>query len=412
MQLSVSMVIIGMCLTNIFAADTQKQEISAAVSVDSTSKSKVKADSAAEQSLPSLSKPKVHSEDINTIEKMQAEANKLRSEAKILRAMADTLNKASDDAENKVDEAKEKTEKLDEDLIDKKTKHIAYKVKLQVEQMKKRILADVERIKKLYGPQAANDSLDKVYKMQADSIDTILAHSEKDTLSQLDKQNALLAQIHQNSEALLEKSKEMSVKAREMEDAAKDREEMADELADKARKLAEDQNPLPLSKRFPFHFGFQLRITQVKPFLSDNVDLLLLHGLNVGYSVSPRIKIGLEDISLYMQQTMLGNRYAITGGPAMSYSIFPFKRLQLGAIAGASLQGRVGCEKAARMSVAPYAAIFNEVWVRNHFSISPILRINYAAYGPYYTTALSQHSGVLPQGAVWMDFGIGYNFNF
>jgi hypothetical protein len=113
-----------------------------------------------------------------------------------------------------------------------------------------------------------------------------------------------------------------------------------------------------------------------------------------------------------MQQTMLGNRYAIAGAPAISYSFFPIKRLQLGVTAGASLQERVGCDQAARTSVAPYVAFFNEVWVRNHFSISPILRLNYAASGPYYTTAFNQHSGVLPQGAVWMDFGIGYNFNF
>jgi hypothetical protein len=41
-----------------------------------------------------------------------------------------------------------------------------------------------------------------------------------------------------------------------------------------------------------------------------------------------------------------------------------------------------------------------------------VVRLNYAAYGPYYTVALSQHSGVFPQGAWWVDFGIGYNFNF
>jgi hypothetical protein len=56
--------------------------------------------------------------------------------------------------------------------------------------------------------------------------------------------------------------------------------------------------------------------------------------------------------------------------------------------------------------------VFNEIWVRNHFSNNPTIRLNYAAYGPYYTVALSQHSGALPQGALWLDLGIGYNFNF
>jgi hypothetical protein len=76
------------------------------------------------------------------------------------------------------------------------------------------------------------------------------------------------------------------------------------------------------------------------------------------------------------------------------------------------MQGRVGASRPAQVSVAPYIELFNQVWVRNHFSISPLIRLNYAAYGPYYTAALSQHSGVLPQGAAWLDLGISYGFNF
>jgi hypothetical protein len=150
----------------------------------------------------------------------------------------------------------------------------------------------------------------------------------------------------------------------------------------------------------------------VKPFFSNTVDVLLLHGMNISYSMTPHLEAGLQDVTLYWQETMFGNRYAVTAAPSARFSIFPVKRLQLGGTAGASLQGRAGCGRAAKLSVAPYVALFSEVWVRNHFSLSPVVRLNYAAYGPYYTVALSQHSGVLPQGACWVDFGIGYNFNF
>ena len=366
---------------------------------------------AVEKPLPSLRKPKLKSEDINTVEKMQQEAARLREEAKLLRDMADTLNHSSDEAEKKADEANDKAENLEDDLKESEGHHIAHHVKLEVERIKRIIQADVERIKKLHGASAssANDSL---YTFQADSLDTILAHVSNDSAATMEKQRKLLDEIHGNTNALLEKSKEMSVKAREMEEAADSREDMADDLTEKAKKLAEEQNPLPLSKRFPLHFGFQLRFAQVKPLFTNSLDMLLLHGVNVSYSVTPHIDAGLQDITLYWQETMFGNRYAVTAAPSARFSFFPIKRMQLGATAGASLQGRVGCERSAKLSVAPYVALFNEVWVRNHFSLSPVVRLNYAAYGPYYTVALSQHSGVLPQGACWVDFGIGYNFNF
>jgi hypothetical protein len=364
---------------------------------------------AVEKPLPPLRKPKLNSEDINTVAKMQQEAARLREEAKALRDMADTLNRSSDEAEEKADDANDKVDNLEDDLKESEGHHIAHQVKLEVERIKRIIQADVERIKRLHGSSTANDSL---YTFQADSLDTILAHSLIDSSGTMEKQKKLLDDIHANSKALLVKSKEMSVKAREMEEAADERTEMADDLTEKAKKLEEEQNPLPLSKRFPLHFGFQLRFTQVKPLFTDKLDMLLLHGTNVSYSISPRFEAGLQDITLYWQETVFGNRYAITASPSARFSLFPIKRMQLGATAGVSVQGRVGCERPAKISLAPFIALSDEVWVRNHFSLSPIVRLNYAAYGPYYTVALSQHSGVLPQGALWVDFGIGYNFNF
>jgi hypothetical protein len=363
----------------------------------------------ADKPLPSLRKPKLRSDEINTVDKMQQEAAKLRAEAKTLREMSDTLNRASDDAEKKAEEANDKAEKLEDDLKEHDVHHVAQHVKLEIERLKRIIQADVERIRKLHGATAANDS---IYMLQADSLDTILARGSNDSAASMDKQRRLLDEIHANSGALLEKSKEMSVKAREMEEAADDRDDLADDLSAKAKKLADEQNPLPLSKRFPLHFGFQLRFTQVKPFFSNTVDVLFLHGMNVSYSLTPHLEAGLQDITLYWQETIFGYRYAITEAPSVRYAFFPVKRFQVGATGGLSLQEFVGCNHAARLSIAPYVAVSSEIWVRNHFSISPILRLNYAAYGPYYTVALSQHSGALPQGACWVDFGIGYNFSF
>jgi hypothetical protein len=406
-------VVLVTCLFQAQAAqDTTKAvKKSAAAAADTTPKTTRPAQPAAaeEKPLPSLRKPNLKSEDINTVDKMQQEAGRLREEAKTLRDMADTLNRASDDAEKKADDANDKAGNLEDDLKEHTVHYVAGQVKLEMERLKRIIEADVERIKKLHGVATANDSL---YLRQADSLDTIIVHVSKDSTGIMEKQKKLLDEIHANSSALLEKSKDMSVKAREMEEAADDREEMADDLAEKAKKLADDQNPLPLSKRYPLHFGFQLRFAQVKPFFSSTVDVLLLHGLNVSYSLTPHIEAGLQDVTLYWQETMYGNRYAITAAPSARLSFFPVRRMQLGATGGVSCQYRVGCSRPEMVGVAPYIALFNEVWVRNHFSITPVVRLNYAAYGPYYTVALSQHSGALPEGACWMDFGIGYNFNF
>jgi hypothetical protein len=363
----------------------------------------------AEKPLPSLRKPDLKSKDLSTVEKLKEESAKLREDAKTLRDLADTLNRSSDDAEKKADEANDKAEKLEDDLKENEVHHVAHQVKLEMERIKRIIQADVERIKKLHGASSTDDSL---YTLQADSLDTLLAHVSGDTDGGMDRQKKLLDEIHTNSNKLLEKSKDMSVKARELEEAADDREDMADDLADKAKKLADEQNPLPLSKRFPLHFGFQLRFTQVKPYVSSSPDILFLHGTNVSYSLSPKIEVGLQDISLYWQETIYGNRYAIGAAPSVRVGFFPVKRMQLGGTGGVSVQGRVGTNHAARLSLAPYVGLFDEVWVRNHFSISPVVRLSYAAYGPYYTVALSQHSGVLPQGACWADFGVGFNFNF
>jgi len=387
-----------------------KKQAQPVLAADTTAKPGPAAEPAAiEKPLPSLKKPKLRSDEINTVDKMQQEAARLRDEAKTLREMSDTLNRASDDAEKKADEANDKVEKLQDDLKERDMHHIAQHVKLEIERLKRIIQADVERIRKLHGAVSANDSM---YMLQADSLDAILARGSDDSAASLDKQKKLLDEIHANSGALLEKSKEMSVKAREMEEAADDREDMANDLTEKAKRLADEQNPLPLSKRFPLHFGFQLRFAQVKPFFSEGMDLLLLHGMNLSYSLTPRVEAGLQDITLYWNQTIYGYRYSIAAAPSVRYSFFPVKRLQLGGTAGVSVQERVGADHDAKVSLAPYLAIFNEVWVRNHFSITPVLRFNYAALGPYYTVALSQHSGVLPEGAWWMDFGIGYNFNF
>jgi hypothetical protein len=353
--------------------------------------------------------PASQAENGTSVEKLRQEAARLKAEAKVLRDMADTLNRSSDDAEKKADEAKEKAETIEDEFRETDAQHVAQHVKMEIEKIKRIIQADVERLKRLHGVKTSNDSL---YALQADSLDSVLSHLSVDTVQSIEKQKQLVQEIHDNSQELLEKSREMSSKARELEDAADKREDLAEDLTGKANKLAEEQNPLPLSRRFPFHFGFQLRLTDVGSPSDKQPDLLFLHGLFATYSVTPLLDLGLQDIMLYAQQTLLGTRYAITGAPSVRFAFFPVKRMQLGAVAGVSMQGRVGCSRPANVSAAPFLSVFNEVWVRNHFSISPVLRLNYAAYGPYYTLALSQHSGVLPQGALWLDLGIGYNFNF
>jgi hypothetical protein len=347
--------------------------------------------------------------EANSVESMRQEALRLRNEAKTLRDIADTLDKSSDDAEKKAENTKENAEKIDNEIKESDVQHMAHHVKMEMERIKRIIKADMERIREMHGAKETDDSL---YTLQADSLDSVVATLSADTTRNVEKQRQMLQEIHANSDALMEKSRQMAAKARDLENAADKREDMAEELAEKADNLAEDQNTLALSKRFPVHFGFHLRITNVGPYNQNKVDLLLLHGVFLTYSLTPNIDLGLQDIMLYPQETIYGQRYAITAAPSVRFAFFPKKRLQLGAVAGVSVQGRMGAGHSAKASAAPFVALFNEFWVRNHFSIVPLIRLNYAAYGAYYTTALSQHSGALPQGALWMDVGMGYTFNF
>jgi hypothetical protein len=343
------------------------------------------------------------------VEKLRMEAARLKAEAKTLRDLADTLNRSSDDAEKRADEAQQKAEKLQEEIGESDVEHAANHVRMEIERIKRLVQADVERIKRVHGVKTADDSL---YAHQADSLEGVLARVSSDTSQTMEKQKRLVQEIQANSTELLQKSREMSTKARELEEAADKREDLAEDLSEKADRLAEAQNPVALSKRFPLHFGFQVRACDVGPYNQQKLDVLLLQGLFLTYSFTKNFDAGLQDIMVYWQETLYGQRYAITASPSARLAFFPVKRLQLGAVGGVSVQGLVGAGRSAQVSAAPFITLFNEVWVRNHFSISPLVRFSYAAYGPYYTTALSQHSGVLPQGAVWMDFGVGYAFNF
>ena len=344
-----------------------------------------------------------------SIEQLRADAARLKAEAKSLRELADTLNRSSDDAEKRADEARQKAEKIQEELSEQDVRRAAVHIRMEIERAKRLIQADVERVKRARGVSTAEDS---VYAFQADSLDSALAHLSNDTSIDASSQKNLAGEIQNDSRELLEKSREMSAKARELEEAADKRDDLADDLAEKADRLAEDRNTTPLSKRFPLHLGFQLRLTDVGPYNQQKLDLLLLHGISLTYSLSSIIEAGLQDVTLYWQDTPFGLRYAVTASPAARFAFFPVKRLQMGAAAGVSVQGRVGAGHPAKMGAAPFVALSSEVWVRNHFSICPIVRLSYAAWGPYYAVALSQHSGVLPQGAAWIDLGVGYNFNF
>jgi hypothetical protein len=344
-----------------------------------------------------------------SVEKLRAEAARLKAEARSLRELADTLNRSSNDAEKRADEAQEKAQKLSDEIAEQDVRHEAGHIRIEIERAKRLIQADIERIKSAHGVASADDSL---YEHQADSLDTALSRMSKDTTGDVERRKKLVQEIQDNSGELLKKSREMSSKARELEESADKRDDLAEDLSEKANKLAEDRNPVSLSMRFPLHFGFQLRLTDVGPYNEQKLDLLLLHGMFLTYSFTKHIDAGLQDITLYWEDTPLGERFAINAAPSVQIGFFPVKRFQLGAVAGVSVQGRVGAAQPAKASIAPYIELFNQVWVRNHFSISPLIRLNYAAYGPYYTAALSQHSGVLPQGAAWLDVGISYGFNF
>ena len=169
--------------------------------------------------------PASQAENGTSVEKLRQEAARLKAEAKVLRDMADTLNRSSDDAEKKADEAKEKAELIEDEFRETDAQHVAQHVKMEIEKIKRIIQADVERLKRLHGVKTSNDTN---YAMQADSLDSVLAHLSVDTSQSIEKQKQLVQEIHDNSQELLAKSREMSSKARELEGAADKREDLAE----------------------------------------------------------------------------------------------------------------------------------------------------------------------------------------
>lgn len=334
----------------------------------------------------------------------------LREDAKILQEQAEKLYKMADDFEDesdKIDDAMEDLEDNADDLEDE-----AEELLKQARLMQKCIRLSTE----------ASEII------QLDSTDTGKVVSDTMPSEEYMKdQKILMLQMRNSADRLLIKAKKIAIKVREMgeasdakdelsdkfEDKADRLEDKAEELEDVADQLEEKQNLIPLQVRYPFQIGHQIRFSTVPPYRDSDPHVLILSGINISRYITYIICIGIEDITLRFNETIYGTRIAVMGSPLVSFSFFPAMRCELGVGIGTAVQGQVGAHRSSNVALAPFIKLFNENWVANHFSLGPVVKVNFLPKGQFVTRSLPfDKSKVLPEKAGWIDFGITYKFHF
>ncbi len=225
-----------------------------------------------------------------------------------------------------------------------------------------------------------------------------------------DKQEVMIERLRENADALIRKAKAMSVKVRVMEEHADRNEEEADDLEELAEDLEELRDTVPFQVVHPFQLSFEHRLTSVPPTADEEVHLLTVGGLGLSYYVTPRFRAGVEDLAFLLRGTVHGERYAVSFAPVVDASVFFIRRVQVSGGIGALLQIQGGDGPETKSAVAPFAVFKSLAWAGKRFSVGPSLRLSYLAVGNLYSTAIpSDRANVLPESAVWIDFGVSLN---
>lgn len=377
--------------------DASVQPPSAEETVGEETDQTEKKDKASSPSARDVAYTKGNYTDVETLRK---DAEILREQAKKLYERAKNIRSESEDMDDIIEDLEDEADDLED----------------QAEELLK---------------QAGN--LQTCIKLSEDADELLNTDSlqlEGDTTSlegSLEERKMLMLKMRNSADELLIKAKKISVRVREMkesddekdnvsdnlENKAEALEEKADELEAMADKSEEEQNMLPLSTRFPFQIGHQLRFTSVPPYNDKEPHLLLLSGLNFSFYVTNFLRIGAEDIALRFSKTMYGKRTAISGSPVVAFSFFAARRFEFCAGLGTTIQGQVGGDKSYEVAFAPFVKLFNENWLTNRFSLGPVIKFNFCAKGDLFTRSIPfDQPKVLPEKAWWFDFGITYAFHF
>lgn len=224
------------------------------------------------------------------------------------------------------------------------------------------------------------------------------------------KQEVMIERLRVNADALTRKAKAMSVKVRVMEEHADRNEEEADDLEELAEELVELRDTIPFQVVHPIQISFEHRITAVPPVGDEEVHLLTIGGLGFSYYLTPRLRVGLEDLAFVSNGTVYGRRHAVSFAPIVDASVFLIRSIQVSGGVGALMQIQTGEGAESKLAVAPFAAFKSAAWVGKRFSVGPSLRVNYLAEANLYSVALpSDRAHVLPESAFWLDFGVSLN---
>jgi hypothetical protein len=217
-------------------------------------------------------------------------------------------------------------------------------------------------------------------------------------------------QMRSSADSLLQKARDINARVRKLEEDADRRE------GQNARVAADTQkaDTRPLTTRFPLSFGYQNHYTAVPPYDDGEAYVLHMSGLYFAYSFTHWLHAGVRDIMLYFPQTTEGTRYALSLSPYVGASWFALRRMECMVDVGVGLQGQAGPGPGGNDAVImPFVSLSDELWLAKHFSLGPIVRVNYVALGNLYAGALPRDKGdVLPQGSAWFDAGLSFSFHF
>lgn len=309
---------------------------------------------------------------LQSIEELRAQAKQLRKDAEELTDLADKLADEGDNVDDKADELSDHADDLEDNLQD----------------TAENIASSIER---------AIISGDTT--LHADSL---MRHGSV----AVSQRRELIAKIKAESQKLIAKSREIAVKVKQMETEADKRFHLAGELEARAEAL----DPRSLWERYPIQAILDANISSVPPFEDNNRHILLNSGTGFAITLSRHHAAGIKEIGFAGLMIDGDMRYLVSAAPFWEGSIFLARAIQVGVDVGLCGQYRFDPDRENILAIAPFVGLFNQFWISRHFSLGPVVRLNYAAYNDF--SIWSNRAGMLPQGALWSDAGISLIAHF
>ncbi len=178
-------------------------------------------------------------------------------------------------------------------------------------------------------------------------------------------------------------------------------------------KAEAEQDTRPYGIRYRLSFGYQNHYFFVEDNGGDHYAVRTA-GFMLSYAIRPYLILGVRDIMLFFNESVHGDRVALTLSPFVGAALYPMRRLELEAAVGAMAQLQTGLGTGeSDGAVAPYVSTMVALWPVKHFSVGLVGRVAYMATGALQAGALpSERSDVVPYGTFWFDCGLSLSFHF